>query len=94
MNKISYRVATCEDAPAVAHVDVASKRESIAELESEFTMGYDRSLDRWSGYIAGTRHPQLAKPERIVYLACDGETVVGYVGCHHAKREACGKDWP
>jgi len=93
MNEIKFRIATVEDSPKIAHVEVTSKRESIADLESEFTMGYDRSLQRWSGYLAGTRHPRLAKPERIVFLATDGPKVVGYIGCHHAKPEECGEDW-
>jgi len=86
---ISYRVASVDDAPAIAQVEVRSKRESIPELESELTMGYERSLDRWTGYLAGTRHPQRAKRERITYVACLESTVVGYLGCHHATR----KDW-
>ena len=93
LNGISYRIATVDDAPAIAHVEVTSKRESIPDLESEFTMGFDRSLERWAGYIAGTRSPRLAKPERIVYLACDGNAIVGYIGCHHARPEARGEGW-
>ena len=89
MTTITYRSAAADDAPAIAHVEVASKRESVAEFETEHSMGYQRSLNRWSGYIAGTRHPQLAKLERTTYVACDGLFVVGYLGCHHAKR----KDW-
>ena len=85
MASIEYRTATVDDSPAIANVEVKSKRASIADLESEFTMGYDRSLERWSGYIAGTRHPQVAKPERAIYVACEGPLVVGYIGCHHAK---------
>lgn len=93
MKPITYRIATVGDAPAVATVEVTSKRESISHLESEFSMGYGRSFERWSGYIAGTRHPRLAKPKRVVFLASDKESVIGYIGCHHAQREQCGEDW-
>ena len=90
MSTITYRPATVGDAPAIARTEVRSKRESIPGLESEQSMNYDWSFERWSGYIAGTRHPQLAAKQRMIYVACDGEDVVGYIGCHHTNGS---KDW-
>ncbi|MEL6898155.1 MAG: GNAT family N-acetyltransferase [Planctomycetota bacterium] len=86
MNSISYRGASVDDADAIAGVEVASKRQSIPDLESEQSMNHERCLQRWSGYLAGTRNPKLAKQERVTFVAFDGDAMVGFLGCHHAKR--------
>ena len=83
---LSYREATVDDAPSIARVEVKSKRASIPNVVSEIEMDYDWSLNRWVGYLNKTSSPRFAEEHRIVFLACDGERVVGYAACHHTTK--------
>ncbi|MEM9368186.1 MAG: GNAT family N-acetyltransferase [Planctomycetota bacterium] len=89
MIEIDYRLAEVSDAEAIADVEVRSKRDSIAELENEPSMDHARCSKRWAGYLAGTRHPKLARRERATWVACEASSIVGFLGCHHAERQ----DW-
>lgn len=84
---ISYREATIDDAASIAQTEVESKRASIPEVVSEIEMDYDWSFNRWTGYINKTTSPGSALDPRIIYLACDKETVVGYAACHHTTKQ-------
>jgi hypothetical protein len=56
---------------------VALSRIRAAEWETE---AYWR--DRISGYLEGTLNPQQALEPRALFVAIDGETVVGFVAGH------------
>ena len=83
---ISYREACIDDVASIARTEVESKRASIPDVVSEGEMDYNWSLDRWVGYINKTSSPRFALDPRIIYLACDGEHVVGYGACHHTTK--------
>lgn len=84
---ISYREASIDDAASIARVEVESKRASIPDVVSEGEMDYNWSLNRWIGYLNKTSSPRYALDPRIIYLACDGERVVGYAACHHTTKQ-------
>ena len=83
---ITYRQAQLEDAPSIATVEVESKRASVPEVYSEGEMDQAWSLDRWTGYINGTRTPTHGLDDRIVYVASAGESIVGFAACHHTTK--------
>ena len=63
---------------------VALSRIRAAEWETE---AYWR--DRISGYLEGTSNPHHALEPRALFVAIDGETVVGFVAGHCTRRFGC-----
>ena len=45
--------------------------------------------ERITGYLQRTLHPQLALPERVIYLAMIGSDPVGLVAGHRTRRLGC-----
>lgn len=44
---------------------------------------------RMARYLAGEHHPQHALPPRVVYVAVDGDSVVGLIAGHLTRRFGC-----
>jgi len=74
---LQYRQATTFDVPGIARV--RSERWGTEEYWST----------RILGYMNKTAHPQKALMERIVYVALEGETIVGFIAGHLTRRYDC-----
>jgi len=44
---------------------------------------------RMRGYMEGTHHPQRALAPRVVYVASEGEKIVGLIAGHLTRRHGC-----
>ena len=42
-----------------------------------------------TGYFDGQRHPQYALLPRVIYLAEEGDTLIGYIAGHLTRRYGC-----
>jgi predicted GNAT family acetyltransferase len=51
--------------------------------------GVDFWPDRVTGYLNLTHHPQKALATRIIYVATDGEQVIGFIAGHLTQRYNC-----
>jgi ribosomal protein S18 acetylase RimI-like enzyme len=66
----------------VADVDaVASSRAADTE--------WGPADPRTASYLAGEHHPQGALPPRVMFVALEGDSVVGYVAGHLTRRYEC-----
>ena len=77
MSDILYRKATNLDIPG------------LAKIRSDDLETKEYWHKRISGYMSGTHNPQQALDPRIVYVACDNESIVGFVAGHLTKRYYC-----
>jgi len=77
MPRVHYRQAIRSDSVAMARLWTESGGEGGAHA------------DRMARYPAGEYHPQQALIPRVVYVACDGGAVAGYVAGHLTRRYAC-----
>jgi ribosomal protein S18 acetylase RimI-like enzyme len=77
MADISYREGTTADSPALAKIRSAKR-----EAEPFWN-------DRISGYMNGTHDPQQALKPRVIYVAVDGDSIIGFVAGHVTTRHAC-----
>jgi GNAT superfamily N-acetyltransferase len=74
---MQYRQADKTDIPAMARI-------RAAEWESE--QYWNRRI---SGYMNCEVHPQQALMPRVIYVALDGESVVGLIAGHLTRRHDC-----
>jgi GNAT superfamily N-acetyltransferase len=74
---IHFREGTWEDIPTLAKLRAAN-------WESE-----EYWLTRITGYFDGTANPWHSKAPRIVYVACAGDVIVGFVAGHLSTRLGC-----
>jgi ribosomal protein S18 acetylase RimI-like enzyme len=51
--------------------------------------GQGHAEDRMARYLAREHHPQKALMPRVIYVAVEGETLVGYIAGHLTQRYAC-----
>jgi GNAT superfamily N-acetyltransferase len=72
-----YRQADKSDVPTMARI-------RAAEWETE-----EYWKRRISGYMDRESHPQQALLPRVIYVALDGDSVVGLVAGHLTRRHAC-----
>ena len=77
MPPVSYREVEPSDIPALAHM-----RTGGGEREE-----FER--DRITRYLAREHHPQQALMPRVIYVAVDGESRVGFIAGHLTRRYAC-----
>ena len=77
MPAVHYRPAHPSDMPAMVRIRTEGGRERGA------------SEDRMARYLAGEHHPQHALPPRIIYVALQGDSLVGYIAGHLTRRYAC-----
>jgi ribosomal protein S18 acetylase RimI-like enzyme len=77
MSTVVYRIADKSDIPAMAQI-------KAGEGGSE-----DFLRDRISGYLDLTHHPQHALMPRVMYVALDGDSVVGFIAGHLTRRFGC-----
>jgi len=77
MSNLVYREADKSDVPAMAQIKAG---ESGSE---EFLRG------RISGYLNLKHHPQQALLPRVMYVALEGDTLVGFIAGHLTRRYAC-----
>ncbi|MGQ0539331.1 MAG: GNAT family N-acetyltransferase, partial [Gemmatimonadaceae bacterium] len=47
------------------------------------------SEDRMRRYLAGEHHPQQALLPRVMWIAADGESPIGYIAGHLTRRYGC-----
>jgi ribosomal protein S18 acetylase RimI-like enzyme len=71
-----YREGSVADVPAIADRRAADPEWGPAD-------------PRIASYLEGTHHPQHALPPRVLFLASEGESVVGYVSGHLTRRHDC-----
>ena len=76
MPTFQYRTGTAADIPAAARLGLDGK---LA----------DASEDRMQRYMASKNRPQHALEPRVLLLAHDGATLVGYIVGHLTKRFDC-----
>lgn len=74
---IQYRIATQVDIPAIAHL------RSLGWATEDFWM------PRVTAYMNGLNTPHQGLPERIVYVAFDGDVIVGFIAGHLTRRLDC-----
>jgi ribosomal protein S18 acetylase RimI-like enzyme len=74
---VSYREAVREDIPVLAQI-------RAKEWESE-----EYWLRRIAGYMDGTANPWHSMAPRIVYAACEGDVIVGFIAGHLTTRLGC-----
>ena len=72
----------------MATVEVDNKLATFPDVVSEDPMDYSWSLDPRVGYLNITRSSHCSLDPRIVYLACDGDRIVGYASCYHTTKRA------
>jgi GNAT superfamily N-acetyltransferase len=72
-----YRQANESDIPAIAHI-----RATEPETEAYWNQ-------RISAYWNRTHHPQQALLPRIIYVATDENTIIGFIGGHLTHRFDC-----
>ena len=77
MPPLKYREATPADIPAAARLRDGRGEEGGA------------SADRMARYLTCRHHPQQALLPRVIYLALDGDSVVGYIAGHLTRRYGC-----
>lgn len=77
MINTQYREATQQDIPALAQM------RAIERGTQEFW------TTRISGYMKAEHHPQQALLQRIIYIAADNETIVGFIAGHLTQRFEC-----
>ncbi|HEV2618014.1 MAG TPA: GNAT family N-acetyltransferase [Candidatus Acidoferrales bacterium] len=77
MDTIIYREAESRDVPALACIRAADWG----------TEEYWRT--RIPAYMNGELHPQQALASRAIYVACDGDSVVGFIAGHLTRRFSC-----
>jgi len=77
MPDVLYRQAKLCDVAAMACI-------RAAERESE---EYWRL--RISAYLEGRHHPRLARASRVLYVASQSDTLVGFIAGHLTRRYAC-----
>lgn len=75
-NGIDYRQATAADIAALI-------QSRAADLE------WGPADPRTGSYLEGLHHPGGALPPRVIYLASEGSSVVGYIGGHLTTRFEC-----
>ena len=91
----TYREATVDDAPSIAHQIIASDYNPQKTAKEWEQQGYrpeevlERTVKRWTGYISGTHTPRFGKAPRRIYLAFDNDTLAGHVACHHTAKHGC-----
>ena len=54
-------------------------RLAMARIRTEGGWEGGTSEDRMARYLAGEHHPQHALPPRIIYVALQGDSLVGYI---------------
>lgn len=79
--EIEYREAVRADIAEMARVRTAE--------EPQYGFGEDRLRERMMGYFERTHHPQQALMPRVIYVAHEGESLIGYVAGHLTRRFEC-----
>ena len=74
---IHYRLAERSDIPAMARIWSIEGREGGA------------SAERMARYLGGEHHPRQALPPRVLWVALDGDSLVGYAAGHLTRRYHC-----
>jgi ribosomal protein S18 acetylase RimI-like enzyme len=77
MPTVHYRRADKSDLPAVAQI-------RAADWETE-----DYWRIRISGYVDCELHPKQALKPRVIYVALEGNSVVGFIAGHLTRRYGC-----
>jgi ribosomal protein S18 acetylase RimI-like enzyme len=75
--QIGYRIATSADIP------------SLARLRSLGWGDADYWIPRITAYMTGENNPQMALPQRVVYVAEEYSKVIGLVAGHLTRRLYC-----
>ncbi len=74
--ELRYRIGTVSDVPGM-----------------DLARGPDREAGpadpRMSRYLTGEHHPQKALASRIMFVAEDDSSIVGYIGGHETRRFGC-----
>jgi GNAT superfamily N-acetyltransferase len=61
----------------------------MARIRTGGGEGEEFHRDRMSRYLAGEHHPHEALMPRVIYVALDGDTLVGYIAGHLTRRFEC-----
>jgi GNAT superfamily N-acetyltransferase len=77
MPTVHYRQANQSDIPA------------MARLRAGRDEGGGASADRMARYLACEHHPHQALMPRVIYVAWEEESLVGYIAGHLTRRFAC-----
>jgi hypothetical protein len=74
---ITYRQVERGDIPALAHIRAAEWG------------GEEYWIDRITGYLDGPHNPQKALPSRVIYVAVEDNTLIGFIAGHLTERFNC-----
>ncbi|HYG65689.1 MAG TPA: GNAT family N-acetyltransferase [Thermoanaerobaculia bacterium] len=75
---MTYRQAALSDIPAMARL----------WMDGGGGEG-GTSQDRMERYLKGEHHPQHALKPRVIYIALEGDSLVGYIAGHLTRRYGC-----
>jgi ribosomal protein S18 acetylase RimI-like enzyme len=73
---VIYRQADKSDIPAMARMGTEGEEGRASE-------------DRMARYLEGLHHPQHALRPRVIYVAVENDSVVGYIAGHLTRRYGC-----
>jgi GNAT superfamily N-acetyltransferase len=76
-SSILYRLAQRSDIPHMARIWGLEKGEG------------GTSEERMTAYFDGQLHPQQALPPRVIFVACEGDALIGYIAGHLTRRHGC-----
>ena len=74
---VRYREANKSDVPAMAQIRAAEWG------------GEEYWKQRIAGYLNCELHPQHALPSRVIYIAIEGDDIVGFIAGHLTRRFGC-----
>jgi GNAT superfamily N-acetyltransferase len=80
------RVATPEDAGALAAILIASKEASFPELIDDHDRNAPFWTDRWKGYLTTGSRAQMSRGDGFAFLAELNGRAVGFAAYHHTRR--------
>jgi ribosomal protein S18 acetylase RimI-like enzyme len=74
---MQYREAHPSDVPA------------IVVMRADWGGDAERQGGRMARYLAGEHHPRHALRPRVMFVACDGHSIAGYIAGHLTRRFGC-----
>jgi ribosomal protein S18 acetylase RimI-like enzyme len=77
MPSVVYREAESSDIPAMARI-----REATGGSEEFWA-------NRISGYLNGTHNPQKALPPRVIFVAQQDDSIIGFIAGHLTEHHGC-----
>ncbi len=82
---MTYTTATVSDLHRLTQVEIESKKASIPQCVESVELDKTLRYRRWETYMAGSS-PSSSLPERVIFVAKEQDTIIGYLAGHHTTR--------